>query len=1212
MKTIFIKLLSVIAGLLVAGSASAVIIKDSFLNDKANNSWIALGDACLTAGTSLVGDSRAGLQISPNNTLPVIFGPPTIGSNRLTGENPTSGNAGGSQNLNGINQPAPGNPSVGIITKCSAPNDANGSGALRLTPATYYPRDDANGISHDNNQAGAILSNFTFPTSQGIQITFITYTYAGNSYAGGNQDNLGNHYGPESNGGADGMSFFLTDGTKPAPTQAGAPGGSLGYSCSNSNSPYDGVANGYLGLGIDEYGSFLDKYDNTHSGVLNSFFNGVEPAPSSRFGNESGGANSVWHQANRIGLRGAGNVNLAWYKTVNPNADSTLYIIGLCKKAIYDNAITGARNITIPFDYNAIPLVGVLPSSSPISNERAQTRAAATPITYKLILTTGSKLYLYYSYGSSAFRNILSNQDIRAQSGDLPASFRFGFAGGTGAGTNVHEITCFSASPLISNSSVGGNTVLSAKVIFGSQIFLATYSADNWWGTVLSEGFTGSGATFGISPTSNWDANCLLTSGACPSMGTDPKGVALTSFPSPDPAPDSRVLLTSSAGGIGMSFGWASLNSAQQTLWNNADAQGKGANEGEKRYSWLRGDRSNEEIAVNESAIPGDLRARNFVMGDVISSSPTFVGPPAAGYPDVFVDSVAASGDSFPENAVKYSTFKLANSARPSVVYSGSNDGFLHGFAAGLPGGTATAPTYTLPSNNGSELIGYMPASVFGSTDLFNLTTPTYSHSYFVDATPSATDLFYKNAWHTWLVGGVGSGGSEIYALDVTDPSQFSVAHARSLVIGDWSNATLPNLGKTVGTPIIARMHNGQWAIIFGNGLGSNTEAGIYVGLVDSNSGAVTFQYMTTGVAGTAANPEGIVSVTPADLDDDSIVDYLYAGDVQGNVWRFDVTSADSTKWGASNFGVMDAGGGPKATPLFVAKLAAIPGTPAIPARVQPITTAVAVKKVAVGGGLRVIVMFGTGQKTPFAGLTGDVFATGTQTVYGVWDWDMTAWNLKAHQAVPLLALIGQQTADRTKLLVQTSTTTTTTSGSGANSEVFGYRYLSTGSVVCWDLSATCPVVTAANPNTQFGWLFDLPVANEQIIYNPSFFGTQVEFNTAIPAVISASQCIPGLQAGWTMAFDPGSGGAIPKGFFADASGGQSTAAGPTAVAGIQLNGVGTASSVTSGTQQYLITQGSNGTGLAAAVFPPKGISPSPSAPRGPGYRASWKELREH
>ncbi len=118
--------------------------------------------------------------------------------------------------------------------------DPVGSGALRFTNGSQ----NIGGTNkYGHNESGAILSTSTFPTNAGIQVTFKTVTYHGDSGGAGAD-------------GADGISFFLQDGSQ-APG-LGAFGGSLAYSCANNNIPYDGLTGGYIGLGIDEYGNFLN------------------------------------------------------------------------------------------------------------------------------------------------------------------------------------------------------------------------------------------------------------------------------------------------------------------------------------------------------------------------------------------------------------------------------------------------------------------------------------------------------------------------------------------------------------------------------------------------------------------------------------------------------------------------------------------------------------------------------------------------------------------------------------------------------------------------------------------------------------------------------------------------------------------------------------------------------------------------------------------
>src|SRR5699024_11078457 len=188
---------------------------------------------------------------------------------------------------------------------------------------------------------------------------------------------------------------------------------------------------------------------------------------------------------------------------------------------------------------------------------------------------------------------------------------------------------------------------------------------------------------------------------------------------------------------------------------------------------------------------------------------------------------------------------------------------------------------------------------------------------------------------------GVGSSGREIYALDITDPENFSEDKANELVIGNWDEDTMDDvgehLGNTVGTPIIERMHSGEWAFIFGNGLDSDETGGVYIGLIDPDDGEVSFEFLGTDKAA------GIVNVTSVDLDGDHIADYLYAGDTSGNVWRFDVTSDEPKDWQAGS------------KPLFEAKDGAN--------NTQPITTAIIVLAVEDGPATRVMLYFGTGRE---------------------------------------------------------------------------------------------------------------------------------------------------------------------------------------------------------------------------------------------------------
>ncbi len=692
---------------------------------------------------------------------------------------------------------------------------------------------------------------------------------------------------------------------------------------------------------------------------------------------------------------------------------------------VTDNSISsgGTQLSTTVQDYT--PLPGgyyILPSTSPIANESATSRASANnPITYKLIITPGGLLSFMYSYNGGAYSSVLTNYAISTSNGTPPSTYRFGFAGSTGGSRNVHEITCFRAEPVQSSSSASANTVQGGQIRTSTEVFLASYNPNGWYGTVVAEPLvTSSSGVVSISNTADWDANCALTgvfTGTCLSTGAGPlnpsvaptSSLATTTFYSSAGAlnypSNSRQLLTWN-GTAGVPLEWANLTTTattgQQAILNSTDANGQ------IRLNWLRGDRSQEQGAYSNASTPaaGPLRTRGGVLGDIVDSSPTFVGAPSGtigtSFPDLLYGTTGLE-TSYPSFATTYSN-------RLNVVYAGSNDGLLHGFRAGIGlGGMGST------GNDGQEVIGYMPATALTNNttspntvpNVVALTSPTYGHNYFVDATPGTNDLYYNGAWHTWLVSGIGAGGNEIFALDVTDPtgavtstSAFSETNASNLVIGDWTSSSitctysLPTtitsgcgayLGNTYGTPLIRRLHNGQWAIIFGNGRGSsNYKAGVYIGLVSSSGSTVTVTYylLTLGTAdtGSSTTPNGITYVASADLDGDHITDYLYAGDLLGNVWRFDLTSSNIADWGVDTYG-----NGTTPTPLFTATNSS--GTR------QPITTQIAVTATTVGGAQRVILGFGTGKAIPFTSTSGETYTSGTQSVYGIWDWDMTQWN---------------------------------------------------------------------------------------------------------------------------------------------------------------------------------------------------------------------------
>jgi type IV pilus assembly protein PilY1 len=1133
------------------GAMAQLIIEDTLTGASSSVQWRALSGACLTAG------SGAG-SIPKCDGLPYYNGKTQVGGSNTTGGN------------------------IGRLP------DAVGKGALRLTNG-----DTQVGGDNGDFQNGAVVSDFVFPTNQGLEVTFTTVTYGG--------DNLNDH-------GADGISFYLSDGTK-SPS-VGGNGGSLGYSCSNGNNVFDGVAGGYIGVGIDEFGNFSNPGDTTNTGP--------------------------GFQAGRISVRGAGDTNWAslnsrfpvLYPTSLNNDDRREAVQRTCRTGRLWNYSGAWQSVNgtwtnnraettqaLTFNYPYITHSNlVLPAGvTSIANQQGLERPVrpdAIPVTYGLKISQDGLLDFTYSVNGGTPQTVISNQRITTSNGPLPPSFRFGFSSGTGGGNNVHEITCFKAAPVVEANSSAGTTIQpSARVEAGSQLFLAYFHPTNWWGQLTAQSLLIDSAndTLSISSAVNWDAHCTLTGGAC--NATNVANVTAS-------VPNERKILTWNGVSSGIAFRWADLPALQKTALGSA----------ESRLNYLRGDRTNEL-----SNAGGLYRTRTGVLGDIINSSPTWVGSPSFPYGGAWTDGLFPTA-TMPENSgTGYAAFKVANATREHMVYSGANDGLLHAFRAGAfdsEGGFA--PTVAKP-NDGREALAYMPGAVLST--IHNSTTGTldfsgaqYSHNFFVDGTPGTGDLYYNGAWHTWLVGGLGAGGNAagpvanrsgtavgvLYALDITDPSRFSEANASSLVLGEWASSTLTctnavacgnHFGSVYGKPTIRRFHNGKWGVLLGNGLNSASgKGGVFIMVVEPTSGARSFLFLDSGQGASGINKNGVVNATGADFDNDGVVDYVYAGDVLGNVWRFDVTSSNTANWAAAPYKLYSGSAS------------------------EPITTSLTVASVfpsLAGEKPRLMVNFGTGQMFPQTATSAATYASGTQSLYGIWDSNMSSWNSKVPEAEKLETQAVAATATTVSSgNLQDQSVTSTLGGKGSASSM---RLVSSNKV-CFKDSTRC-----GSGNDKFGWRLPLPGASEQVIFNPTLVFNLLLVNTLIPGVSQALTCDSQPASGFTMAITAEEGVPAASSFFAGTD--SSTDPGNTnnqIVAGLALGATGTPSVVTTKRRFYLLQQTKRGNSPPACLAGQVCSDPPPCIPgqtcpdpcpagkictlipptAGPGGRLNWKKIR--
>ena len=336
----------------------------------------------------------------------------------------------------------------------------------------------------------------------------------------------------------------------------------------------------------------------------------------------------------------------------------------------------------------------------------------------------------------------------------------------------------------------------------------------------------------------------------------------------------------------GVPFVFSSLSNAQKLALSKTITTPAGDNtDGQRILNYLRGDRSNESTAT-ESRL---YRQRGSKLGDIGDSKIVYLGSkPSA----LYVDSYNPG----------YQAFVNATTRRP-LVFVGANDGMLHAFDA-----TDDATT------GGNEIFALVPYAVFGGPDnnaemsgIQALARKSYSHHYYVNATPEIRDVDFaraggvtqsdssKSDWRTLLVVGLGKGGKSFVAMDVTNISAtLSEAEIASKVLWEFSN---PDMGFSFGRPLIAKTKRWGWVVILTGGynnVGGNTASGYKPGqgvifVLDPRNGTL-LQAIYTG-EGSESDPLGLAQVEGYTQNyQDYTLEYVYGGDLKGNMWRFDFT----------------------------------------------------------------------------------------------------------------------------------------------------------------------------------------------------------------------------------------------------------------------------------------------------------------------------------
>lgn len=756
-------------------------------------------------------------------------------------------------------------------------------------------------------------------------------------------------------------------------------------------------------------------------------------------------------------------------------------------------------------------------------------------------------------------------------------------------------------------------SVNASVITVGAVAFGTSYNTGDWSGQLEAVALQMDGTVDQCSPL--WNAangNCPV-----PPKSAFPAGTLDSAFHSTDAAAygarkvysgayavvkDAMGNVTSNTFNAGFQFNVANAASLDATetlgLGGNSNCSGSGDTLC-NRIKYLLGDSSNEGTLY---------RTRSTLLGAIVRSQPVYVSRAASNYYNNWPNQ--ADGTVAPEAATgaqTYDAFVTQESTRPGTVYVGANDGMLHAFNAPVPTCTTftsgVCTTYAPGTNAGKERFAFIPRAVYAN--LGNLTVPGFSYRPTVDETPVTRDVFFSDQkWHTMLAGGVGLGGRGVYALDITDPTAFS----GSKVLWEFDSDATPDsgcfpsygtckatdLGYTVSKPNIGRLHNGKWAVLVSNGYfpdcttpdtptndttncqaiaaqapkdatnGNKPYSALFV--LDAETGKMIAELKTpTNITGVTSF--GLATPVLGDYNNDQVDDVAFAGDAQGNLWRFDLQSSDPTKWTVT---------------LAYKGLANASGVQGQ----QPITSQP--RLFPDPSSNRFIVLFGTGK---FLGV-GDNSNNTVQAIMGVRDQGSSATSAMAYSQTDLVQQYMHEEVE--PAFMPDGTTPNPLAGV-------------TVRCVTGGASDSCDASSATQVNdsmSKAGWFINLKTtasdgtqtdAGERVVVNPGaiFASNTVIFETLITGSASSDPCSPSTQ-GAIVALNAVTGGP----------------SGASSLGGWPIVGGRVSNARTSGSLPLVSTLGGGQVYLPGTGLAPSGKPLSLDAPI--WRRRSWQELNEN
>jgi Tfp pilus tip-associated adhesin PilY1 len=574
------------------------------------------------------------------------------------------------------------------------------------------------------------------------------------------------------------------------------------------------------------------------------------------------------------------------------------------------------------------------------------------------------------------------------------------------------------------------------------------------------------------------------------------------------------------------------------------------ATEAQNMVAYLRGDSSlevkNGGIYRNRNFKINELTTRDTKLGDIVHSAPVFHSYVKGDTTHKIIYVGANDGMLHAFNAGNVDNFELGEEIFayvPRLVFSRlknlTDPSYDHEFFVDLTpyvtfvnapvDGGGTEQRAYLVGGLGKGGRGYYcldvtdPMAIASETDLALWEYPKndLKVSTASDTTPIVVETDGIHGLSTGdLVEIVGVEGNTaangLHKITVLTGTTFSLQDAESgtdtIGNGSGSGGTFcpdPDLGYsysrafTVNSSLQDVNGNNRWVTIFGNGYNSaNLKAVLYV--LDAHTGEL-LKKIDTGFGGPGKDTcNGLSIPVLVDVNSDERVDYAYAGDLRGNLWKFDLTSGDINNWAVA---YADGDGTPM--PLFTAKNGD---------NVQPITSMPDVMRPLDPNQPGYIVVFGTGR---YLGPR-DFSNTQVQTIYGVWDYgDDDAPTEYLGTAVRTSDADGNVTVTLDNPNLENSSLLEQTKEAEANIAGQPLRVLTDNPVnYLWDNDTGNPSTTEAN---HVGWYFDLPDTKERVVRDVLIRSGRAIVISTIP---NTNPCAAGGSS-WLYELDANTGGRL-------------------------------------------------------------------------------------